>query len=65
MLFSLGSLIGPLLSGGLTVGFSYSTMNDIMGKSTNFVFNQRLPEIPALMTLISLVITVLFVGPRK
>lgn len=32
MLFQIGTLAGPLLSGYLTVRFDYSIMNDIMGK---------------------------------
>ena len=33
MLFSLGSLLGPLLSGGLTVRFDYMSMNYVLGEN--------------------------------
>lgn len=38
MLFPMGSLIGPLLSGALTVRFNYSVMNDVLGNYALFRF---------------------------
>ena len=36
MLYPIGSLLGPLLSGALTLRFNYSIMNDVMGNYTLF-----------------------------
>ena len=45
MLFQIGSLAGPLLSGYLTVRFGYSIMNDVMGKyAILLVFFLRDPQ---------------------
>ena len=76
MLFQIGSLVGPLLSGYLTVRFGYSIMNDVMGKYTIllvlFLRDLRLVKrskaylrSPASMSFICFLIAVLFVGPRR